>query len=300
MSDGSEMWIPDCQDRLLQSQSLKDVIQAYTVFLEVCYPGHCKAFKQRLKNDPSAARAEAAVFSWLRARGFEPFINESQTRGGIDYICLPGKSDSFFIEVTSLNEDAVAIRSGWPDELTETARFFEMITPQLSSKAQKKAHQLGLAPCNIPKILTICLEHVGASALLGPLAAKWLMVSQPKIQVPIAVGEGQPAPSRLSTDLKTAAFFGFENGAIIPLRQSISAILLVAIWDNQLEVVGMLHPQPVIALNYYLFGDVPFLRVATWPIRESVIHTEWVIGRPKPSASQYSQITLTDAELRGK
>ena len=38
-----------------------EVINAYTVVLEVGYPEHHRAFKLRLASDPDAARAEAGV-----------------------------------------------------------------------------------------------------------------------------------------------------------------------------------------------------------------------------------------------
>jgi hypothetical protein len=201
------------------------------------------------------------------------------------------------VEVTSLNREAVERRSGWPDELSTRAGSFGMITPNLWSKAKAKAPQL--ADVDATRVLVVCLSHIGASALLGTLAAEWLMISEPKIEVPLAqIGVDAPPP-RSVTDFRNAAFFRPEGGTIVAVRRSISAILLVALWQDQLEAVGLLHPDPAVALDYTLFGDVPFLRVE-WPVSGAAVRTEWVVGDPNPSRSYHMTVTLTNAELRGE
>lgn len=260
MNDSSALWTPEILFTV-QGDSLEDVAQAYSVFLEVCATGHHKAFLNRLKSDPDAAKAEAAVFSWLRAKGLAPNINETAGQGGIDYLCSPN-GILFLLEVTCLSKAAVIDKSGWPDSLDEVALSFSMITPQLAAKGQGKARQLSTGQAGIPRVLAICLAHPGASALLGILAAQWLMVSDPKIQVPIVAQGTELGPTRLVSDLKRSVFFGLRGGKIVPMRESISAILLVALWDNQLDVVGMLHPKPTFPLDYRVFARVPFLRAS--------------------------------------
>jgi hypothetical protein len=292
------LWNPMEGRRTIFGAPTADVVDAYSIFLEVRHPDHHKQFKARLKVDSDAAHAEAVIFSWMRSWGLGPHVAESTSSGGIDFLCVPEimNKQPFMIEVTTLNRKAVEHRSGWPDELSETAHFFSMITPNLWSKARIKAPQL--ADYNFPRVLTICLTHVGASILLGPLAANWLILSEPKIVVPVTL-EGPIAPPRTETNLKQSAFLRVQESAIVPIRQSISAILLVSIWEDQLEVVGLLHPAPTVPFEYRTLDEVPFLRLE-WPIKEPVIRTEWVIGNPRPMQCHHIKVKMTDSELRGE
>jgi hypothetical protein len=275
---------------------LENVTKAYSVFLEVCAADQHTAFLNRLTSAPDAAKAEAAVFSWLRAGKLAPIINEQVGRGGIDYLCSPPNSIPFLLEVTSLSKAAVVSKSGWPDSLDEVAQAFSVITPQLAGKGQSKAPQLATGQVGIPRVLAICLAHPGASALLSTLAAEWLMVSDPVIQMPIAAQGKEPGPARLATDLKRSVFFGPRDGVIVPMRESISAILLVALWYRQLDILGMLHPKLTVPLDYRVFTRIPFLRVE-WPLT-SPIDMEWVIGDPGPLVAYHVAVALTDNELK--
>ena len=296
INEGGRIWVPEDDDRWLSGDSIQEVVDAYSVFLEVRHPDHKKHFHDRLAADPDSAKAEAVVFSWLRLRGSNPQVAESPSTGGTDYLCVPESNGPFLIEVTSLNRDAVEQRSGWPDQLDERAHAFSMITPNLWSKARTKAPQLGNHA--VPRVLAITLAHIGASALLGTLAAEWMMMSEPKIQVPIALS-GQPGPTRTVSDLRKAAFIRLQNHAVVPVLQSISAVLLIAIWDTQLEVVGLLHPEPAVPLDYGVFDDVPFLRVE-WPVRQGILRREWVVAHPGPARYYHIKVRITDAELRGE
>jgi hypothetical protein len=90
MSDSSRIWTPDPESSVWQGNTLEDVVQAYALFLEVCYPQVLRQFQGRLDSDPDAANAEGAVFSWLRSLGLAPIVNEDPSQGGVDYLCLPG------------------------------------------------------------------------------------------------------------------------------------------------------------------------------------------------------------------
>ena len=232
--ENRSLWVPEQEQWQLSGDSLAEVVKSYSLFLEVCHPKLFKLFQERLKSDPDAARAEAVVFSWLRSEQYDPSVSESPQTGGIDFFCTPASQKPFLLEVTHLDREAVEKRSGWPDQLDDVVRAFSQITPHLWSKSKGKAPQL--AGHDSARLLAICLSHVGAAALLGTLAAEWFMTSQPKIAVPIAL-DGRLKDSWLVTDLKKAAFMAVRDGQIVPVRQSISAILLVAIWEDQLNVL---------------------------------------------------------------
>lgn len=208
-----KLWIPNRSKSSSFGDTVEEVVKAYSRFLEVRHSDHLKLFKNRLRTDPDAAKAEAVVFSWLRQQRCRPHVSESPGIGGADYLCMPESKASFLIEVTHLNKDAVERRSGWPNELSEVAHSFSMITPNLWSKARAKAFQL--AEQDAPRVLAICSAHIGASALLGTLAAEWLMISEPRIEVPITL-EGEPASTRTVTDLKNSSFLGLRTARSFP------------------------------------------------------------------------------------
>ena len=297
MSEGSRIWTPDPAGFTWDGNTLDEISQAYALFLEVSHPENLKLFRDRLKADPDAAKAEAAVFSWLRSARLAPAINEHPSLGGMDFVCDPEAMEPFLLEVTSLSKQATAARSGWPDELTEGAAAFSMVTPQISRAMQKKIPQLASGPDGVARVLAICLAHSGSSALLGTMAAEWVVTSTPVISTALPREGGPMEAPQLVTNLKQSAFFCIKEGSIVPVRQDISAILLIGVFERQLEIVGMLHPAPKTRFAYQVLGEVPFLRVE-WPISGPNINTEWVIGHPRPLLHHHIKLTLTDRELK--
>ena len=121
----------------------------------------------------------------------------------------------------------------------------------------------------------ICLSHIGASALMGTHAARLL-----------------------SIDPKLAPFYKPKTeGGYEPARRSISAILLAAVHEKQLEVVGLLHPDPVRPLDIEIFDDVPFFRVK-WPITGKDVEGEWITAHPSPLKDLYVSVELTANEKK--
>jgi hypothetical protein len=268
--DSRGLWTPEVP---VLGASIAEIVAAYALLLEVRYPDHHREFQLRTVRDPDAANAEAVVFSWLRRHGLSPMLSDAPGVGGPDFLCSPGLAAPFLIEVTSLKPDVVSQGSGWPDELSDRAHSFAMITPNLWSKTRSKASQL--AGHEIARVLAICLTLVGAGALLGALAAEWLMTSQP-----------------------TSAFLAIRDGRIVAVRERISAILLIAVREHELHAVGMLHPEPAVAFDYHSLIELPFLRL-DWPVKDGTLKTEWVVAMPAPRVDRHVPVSLTDEELRG-
>jgi hypothetical protein len=286
----SKLWTP--APRVLCA-GIGDVVKAYSLLLEIRHPDHHRAFQLRSASDPVAANAEAVVFSWLRSQGMEPSLSDAPGTGGPDYLCSPRSSSPFLIEVTSLDPDAASARSGWPNELSDRAQSFAMITPSLWSKAKGKASQLG--GHEVARVLAICLTHVGAGALLGTLAAEWFMTSEPTISVAL----GRPISDvQEVTDLGKSAFLAVRDGRIVPMRQSISAALLISIWEHEVHVVGILHPEPAVPFDYGTLRALPFLRL-NWPVKDGVLRTEWIVAAPAPKVDSHIPLSPTKEELRG-
>lgn len=271
-----------------------ELIDSYKDFLSVKYPNHLKIFCDRLKNHPESAKSEAILFSVLRDSFNEVIIAEDISNGGADFLCVSDTSE-FILEVTSLEGNSVSNQSCWDDEAVKNgdAFSFGMITHKLRTKVSGKAKQL--SGDNIPRVLAITSEHVGAGILLGTDAASSLLTSDTTIQTSINKPNNE---TRITTDLKNSVFFNLNNGVIQPCRRSISAILLVEIAAHNCHIVGILHPEPVHVFPIENFPSVPFIRLNTWPIVDNIIETEWVVHSPCPASLNYKRVELKDIELK--
>jgi hypothetical protein len=110
---------------------------------------------------------------------------------------------------------------------------------------------------------------------MDQLAAQNLLVSDPVISHRLLDLSGLYTQK---TDLRRAVFFRPDKSRtkIVPHRQSISAILLVAISGAQSDIVGILHPEPAVVFDPSLFPRVPYIRVRNWPIVDGRIEVEWL------------------------
>ena len=276
--------------------SITEVIESYKVFLEVKYPKHYQSYRTRLKNKPESAKAEAVTFSILRSNFNDVNLAEDISTGGADFFCSSNDVE-FIVEVTCIETESVVTQSGWKNKVSpapnKTAFSFGMITHMLRTKVSSKAAQL--SGNNIPRLLIITSEHIGADSLLGPRAAEILLTSDIKIKVPIGKPIGKVD---LATDLKDSVFFRFKNGSLEPCRRSISAILLISIFDDKSLIVGILHPEPQYIFPIMLLPSVPFLRLKKWPPENSNIEIEWVVNKPKAEKFYHREIKFKDEELK--
>lgn len=62
---------------------------------------------------------------------------------------------------------------------------------------------------------------------------------------------------------------------IAPCRQSIAAILLIAIHLREIQIVGLLHPEAAYAFNPALLPKVPFVQIQG-QCTPTHIATEWI------------------------
>jgi hypothetical protein len=237
---------------------------------------HFDLFKNRYKSDPKAAIAEAVVFSLLWAEGLQPELFEDVSKGGPDFCIKSSPSETFLVEVTSLDSAMVSKRSGLPSSITRHGGgAFGLITDRLLSEAKNKAPQLGLH--HLPGVLAITSDHAFASILLDGLAAEYLMTSAPQFNAPL---DGRPTFT--STDLRHSVFYKplrvvDTNGAPIiePCRQSIAAILLMAIDAREVQVVGLLHPEAIYPFAPGWLPKVPFVKFRG-QVSPTNIDTEWI------------------------
>ena len=154
-------------------------------------------------------------------------------------------------------------------------------TKILRDRVTTKAGQL--AGATLPTLVVIASLHDGAYLLLRPDEAVNFLTSDWAYTIPV---ESNGNDTYLSTDLKYSIFFKPDPqfpSKIAPCRQSISAVLLMPISGDRLNVTGVLHPEPIYPFSINFLKNVPFARVQKWPIENGEIFTEWVISDPYAS-----------------
>jgi hypothetical protein len=250
--------------------TLADVTNSYISHLEKYHPAHAKKFIDRLSADTDAAQAEAVVFFFLKWLGTSPTVAEDVSSGGPDFRCAPSKGLHFYVEVSSIDPNATARHSHWGQ--SDHRGAFSLATAQLRGKVTGKAVQLSGLPD--ATVLVLTSSHIGALALMGRHAAMNLMVSDYSISY--SLGD-DPSKFRYVTDLKRSVFFRPDKrtGEIVACRRSVSAILLLSVSDLMTGAIGLLHPDPEIALPHDALGPVPMLCVTNWLERASGIRTAW-------------------------
>jgi hypothetical protein len=270
-------------------ESLDDVVEAHAEYLRLKHPSDHAKFVKLRRSDCEAATGEAVLFSLMKVYFCaNPEPADHPGTGGTDIICHKHRED-FVVEVTSLRDETVERRSGIPAVVDEAAGgAFQMVTEALFRKARSKATQMSGHPH--ARVLAITSTHFGASMVLGTMAAEWLLTSEPRIQLPI----GAPgAPATMTTDLRRSVFFhADEHRNIVAQRQSISAILLVGVFGNEANVVGILHPESAYPFNVALLPGVPFVRIKNWPIVGGIVNTEWVVVHPEPKVFPHAAVSV--------
>lgn len=257
---------------------IKDVLSAYRDFLSRKYGDKTlKRFNHLYESKEEAALSEAIIFNWLYGEKRNPELKEDRSTGGADFICNPDSRNQFIVEVTCLGREALAEATGCHMHPGQPM-WYTLPTRMLWQRVNDKAKQLANYP--MPRVLAITSLHDSGYLLLNPEEANNFLLSDWAFTFPLGGGSDD---TYLSTDLKKAIFFKLEDGnppKVVPRRKSVSAVLLVPMSGDRLNVTGVLHPEPTYPLNIHLIPKVPFLRIKDWPIQTGEIFTEWVISEP--------------------
>lgn len=267
--------------------NIDGMLDSYSAHLHQGQPDNAKRFDGLRVAERDAAIAEAVVFATLQGLNVNPQINDDVTTGGADFLCCASRSpllarsaqDQFIVEATCLNPDAVTSRSKIPNAIPEeiSGGAFGLVTQNIYNKAKDKATQLGGYP--MPRILAIASAHQGVAVLFNSATAKYALVSDPYWKQEIGCNK---IDDTQYTALETSVFIKpGPDGTIVPCRQSISAILLIAVYGDKSQVWGILHPQPAYPLNINFLPNLPFVRISPWPVADGKIMTEWVIASPE-------------------
>lgn len=250
--------------------SVDEMVEYYHRFLaRNGYKGHLKRFSERLQADPHSARAEAVVFQILWSEDLHPGIFEDNSTGGPDF-CCKSAANEFLVEVASLDVPAVSTRSRLPLRVEGPGgRAYGLITEKLFSVVQSKATQLD--GYGLPGVLAITCAYDFAALLMDRGAARYALGSRPRFEVPIGGGK---AGARVTWDPKGGIFWcpskviGISGHPdLLPRYQSVSAVLLISIYPNESNVVGILHPAPDSLFNPAGCGWCPTYVSSSGPSR---------------------------------
>lgn len=237
---------------------------------------HWTQFQKRESSDPEAAQAEAAVFSWLWAEKLKPCLFEDAGKGGPDFCCTNPGGNRFLVEATSLDSKMISERSGLPAEITGPGgSSFALITEKLKAKAQSKAPQL--AGHGMPTVLAITSDHAFARLLMDELAAEYLTTSAPHFNVPTRGGPSYPTHDFKDSVFQRNTGLVWPSGSPIakPALRSIGAILLIAIDQCEMRIVGLLHPDAANPFHPEWLAMIPFVRFTGLVTFDNEL-TEWL------------------------
>jgi hypothetical protein len=264
---------------------LDDIVDWYSDHLRVNHPKNLARFEADRERGYEAAVAEAITFHVLSCRNVHPEVHEEVGTGGADFICRASMNpfakrtpqNEFVVEATAISQEAVTRRSGIPTEITGLGGgAIGLLTPNFWRKAQRKCEQL--KQYRMPRVLSIVSSHVGASALINSATAFWAFTSEEFFRHEI--GKAAADPNRYA-DLKNSLFLELtDDGKIVPRRQEISAILLIAVDGAASTVFGVLHPEPEYPFSIEFLPDVPFLHIANWPAPDNRLRLLWAVAHP--------------------
>lgn len=259
------------------SPIIQGIVIDYQKHLELNYDkNYQKKFDDLLtKDNEEAAISEAIVFNWLCQSEVNPKVKEDKSTGGTDFVCSYSPQYQFIVEVTCFGKKALTKATGC-HELPVTNLAYKLPTSQLRTKIGSKADQV--SPYKMPSILIITSLHQNANLLLGRDAATNCLVSDWVLSISLDKSINE---NYLSTELKDSIFFRInkQNKAILePCRQSISAVLLIAISGDRINVCGILHQEPNYEFDIGIFPKVPFIKINS--IQDGKIFTEWIIAEP--------------------
>jgi hypothetical protein len=248
---------------------------------------------KRWKQDAEPPKAEAVVFAWAKASGFNPEIRDLASTGGPDFYCAPNVGSPFILEVTCIKSQTVTSQSHLSEDIGSPGGPFSLITRALNQRVKSKWKQIK-ASDPIPWVIAIASFHTKSSILLDRMAALNLLISDPFIRCPITptgMGPGKPA-----TDFKNSAFLRMGSaGNVVTKNRVISAVLLFPILETGSDPVGILHPAPDYPVNIFSLYNVPLAYVDKWPLVDDSITVRWTYESDAFS-HPHREITITLSE----
>lgn len=206
-------------------------------------------------------------------------VKDNTKKPGADFLCKK-EAFEFCAEVTCIETETVTNQSEIPHIPCKGSPVvrYNMITGEIRRQASAKVRQLSKYEC--ARLLIIVSFHSGANHLLGDRAAELLLTDEQGLAFYPAVEDADRKDPYPYTTCANTLFFESREGVVGLKRESISAIWLVAKFQNTKQIIGALHPQPRYGFQYKLFPSMPFVRMKQWPIENNSLKIEWIRNTP--------------------
>ena len=151
---------------------------------------------------------------------------------------------------------------------------FSLPTAVLQSRVKEKVPQLSKHP--MPRVLAILSSHIGADAFFSAEGATCLLLGGYEFCCPIGASSEETFNR---AKLENSVFLRRDQAnpdRVVACRQSVSAILLLALDGRGFSVVGVLHPEARFPIDPRTFPPkVPFSRLQPWPPADGTVQIEW-------------------------
>lgn len=261
--------------KLMRTETqLPDFVEDYEHFMSIHYPQHVKPYRDRLKRKESreGAQSEAVVFPFLKSHYGHVQIEEDTTIGGADFRCKTTDID-FVVEVTCLGSKFVTSQTGLPNEIGPSGPYDMIANRKIHQRASEKANQIKRYKC--PAVLILTSMHAYAPAVLNTESASQLLRGEKIIEISHNY-LGKTSSIKDVSNQTDSTFFRWKNGRMESCRRSISAVLLLIISGANVDVIGIVHPDPYYEFPMKLLPSVPFGRLTDWSSDQDRIHIEWI------------------------
>jgi hypothetical protein len=252
------------------SVSIHDLLSAHRAFLQNSFPQRHQEFERILADNIDGAQAEAAAFSLIQQlswMGITPgtpspdFVGTARGR-----VCG--------VEVTALSVDSVQSASEWPEDGGPYRPIYELIASAIESKVKQVSSFDG------PRIICVCSSHPGARELLGEMAADRVLRGETKIGFQLGVPGA--APHEILDDLRGSAFIVEDLLGQASLRKDVSAVLLLCLRPNLMQVVGVLHHDCHHPLDATVLPGIPLGRISAH-LPDGTVEVMWSPSRETAS-----------------
>ena len=256
----------------------KNLIEEHRQWLAQFDPRHTKNWQQDFENNQDGAMCEAAFRRLLQINGLIVEPNRSLTNniGGPDFRCK-NNGQHFYIEATCIPREVASQEVWLPERLADitTSRVTGDLTWAVWEAAKEKTPQC--ANQDAPTLLAIGTFHQSASQLcVEECLAEKILVGHTRYVVSVPKKPGpQPSKGKIMTELKSAVGLRLNSDHIIPVRRTISGLILGGLGIDPVKIYGVLLPEPARPFDRKLLPKIPFCRLQSG-YKTGPLNTKWI------------------------
>ena len=249
-------------------------VHAYADWIDRRDSGTARLWARRLNSADDAtiegAVAEAVSWDFLANRVDEVEPGDAST-GGPDFRCRFRRTE-FFVEVTNISRSVVTEHTTL-SEIPSGFRTYRDLTAMIKREVCGKAGQG--SHLKAPYLVLVTTLHRGAAICVSRAHVEHVLHSTTALSGDFDAHRGEVVdPLRQITRMEMSAFT--RKYSTDPMRRNVSAVLVGGFGTYpRVNVLGVLHPDPVRLFDPTALADTPFCRFQVWPPDPQVI-VEWV------------------------